>query len=46
VRKRDRELASRDAYVAGPSAMMRPAMKALAERGIAREAVYSDAYHG
>jgi len=46
VRKSDRVLASRDAYVAGPPAMMRPVMKALAERGIAREQTYSDAYQG
>lgn len=45
VRKSERELGSRDAYVAGPPAMMGPVMKALAARGIARERIYSDAYH-
>lgn len=44
VRKSDRVLASRDAYVAGPPAMMRPVMRALAERGIASEQIRSDAY--
>ena len=38
-------VASCDAYVAGPPAMMRPVTKALVERGVEPWHIHADAYH-